>query len=137
MATHTNIHTIMDRMDQITSQQTMVPWNKLERGQKLQKLNDFALQYGAEKGFTEEQVGRLKESLKDRLNRRQLQKTKDVAYDKTAGTVTRIDCLVCNADGTFSFRNTDSVSPLVSLAPKTTRRLRVEVGTACAANNAS
>lgn len=136
MATHTNIHTIMDRMDQITSQQTMVPWNKLERGQKLQKLNDFALHYGSEKGFSEEQVGRLKESLKDRLNRRQLQKTKDVAYDKTNGTVTRIDCLVCNADGTFSFRNTDSVSPLVSLAPKTTRRLRVELG-AGVGNNAS
>ena len=106
---------------------TAVAWNKLEKAFKLQKLYEFADRYATEKTLTPEQLAALRGALKERLSRKQLQKSKDVAYDKVKGIVVRLDCLVQQADGTFTFRNTDSVSPLAALAPKT-RRLRVDVG---------
>jgi hypothetical protein len=121
----TNVESFMGRVDNLDNSEAQ-PWNKLEKAYKLQKLNAYAERYGAEHHFPEEQVARLKEALKERLGVKQLMKTKDVAYDKVRGVVTRIDCLVVHRDGTFGFRNTDSVSPLVSLAPKT-RKLRIDV----------
>jgi 50S ribosomal subunit-associated GTPase HflX len=117
---------ILDRMDTMDNP-ALLPWNKLEKAFKLQKLNEFAERFAQEKALLPEQRARLKDALKERLSRKQLQKTKDVAYDKARGMVMHIDCLVCHPDGTFGFRNTDSVSPLAALAPKT-RRSRVDVG---------
>jgi hypothetical protein len=120
-----SVESFMGRVDDLESTEKQ-PWNKLEKAFKLQKLNAFAETYGADHKLSDEQVLRLKEALKERLGVKQLMKMKDVAYDKVRGVVTKIDCLVVHKDGTFGFRNTDSVSPLLSLAPKT-RKLRVDV----------
>ena len=120
-----SVESFMGRVDDLESTEKQ-PWNKLEKAFKLQKLNAFAETYGADHKLSDEQVLRLKDALKERLGVKQLMKMKDVAYDKVRGVVTKIDCLVVHKDGTFGFRNTDSVSPLLSLAPKT-RKLRVDV----------
>jgi hypothetical protein len=96
---------------------TNLAWNKLEKTFKLKKLYDFADASAEEKGLTAETVADLKKALRERVNRKQLQKSKDVCYNKEEGRVTAIAILHFN-EGGFTFRNTDAVSPLLSLAPK-------------------
>ena len=92
-------------------------WNKLEKTFKLKKLYEYADACAEEKGLSPETVTDLKKALRERVNRKQLQKSKDVCYNKEEGKVTAIAILHFNA-GAFSFRNMDAVSPLLSLAPK-------------------
>jgi hypothetical protein len=94
-----------------------LPWNKLEKTFKLKKLYEYADFCAVEKGLSAETVADLKKALRERVNRKQLQKTKDVCYNKEEGKVTTISILHFH-EGSYSFRNTDAVSPLLSLAPK-------------------
>lgn len=96
---------------------TNLAWNKLEKTFKLKKLYEYADSCGVEKTLAPETVADLKKALRERVNRKQLQKTKDVCYNKEEGRVTAIAILHFH-EGSFSFRNADAVSPLLSLAPK-------------------
>jgi hypothetical protein len=96
---------------------TNLAWNKLEKTFKLKKLYEYADSCAVEKALAPETVADLKKALRERVNRKQLQKTKDVCYNKEEGRVTAIAILHFH-EGSFSFRNTDAVSPLLSLAPK-------------------
>ena len=93
-------------------------WNKLEKTFKLKKLYEFADRSVATNGLSETDVIALKTAFKDRINRKQLQKAKEVNYNKQTGVVEHINVLVFRAEGGFSFKNTDNASPLTALAPK-------------------
>jgi hypothetical protein len=109
----------MNTLEEIDSMEehTNLPWNKLEKTFKLKKLYEYADDCAAEKMLSTETVADLKKALRERVNRKQLQKTKDVCYNKEEGKVTAIAILHFN-ENSFSFRNADAVSPLLSLAPK-------------------
>ena len=109
----------MNSLEEIDSMEehTNLAWNKLEKTFKLKKLYDFADACAEEKALAPETVADLKKALRERVNRKQLQKTKDVCYNKEEGRVAAIAILHFH-EGTFSFRNADAVSPLLSLAPK-------------------
>ena len=109
----------MNTLEEIDSMEehTNMAWNKLEKTFKLKKLYEFADQCAVEKSLTPETTADLKKALRERVNRKQLQKTKDVCYNKEEGKVMAISILHF-VDNTFVFRNTDAVSPLLSLAPK-------------------
>lgn len=124
-ATSATMESILNRIESFDDRPQTLQWNKLGKAFQLQKLYEFADKLADDKTMPDEQRARLKEALKERLDRKRLQKADDVAYDSRQGAVTKIDCLVCHADGTFGFRNANSVSPLATLAPKT-RRLRVD-----------
>jgi hypothetical protein len=110
----------MDELDNIDSMEghSNLAWNKLEKTFKLKKLFEFADVCGQEKALTVDTLAELKKALREKVNRKQLQKSKDVAYNKEEGKVTAISILHFSAEGNFFFRNTDAVSPLLSLAPK-------------------
>ena len=95
----------------------MLPWNKLEKTFKANKLNEFVDKVGELNKFSKDTSAALKTVLKEKLNRKQLQKSKDVVYDLVAGEITNIPCLLFS-ENSFSFKQTDAVSPLTSLAPK-------------------
>jgi hypothetical protein len=95
----------------------IVPWNKLEKTYKLQKLYDFADLCADEHCLDTATRASLKTMLKERLNRKQLQKSKDVGYDKDRAVITEMTSLVLK-DGSFSFKSSENASPLLSLAPK-------------------
>jgi hypothetical protein len=92
---------------------TNVPWNKLEKTFKLGKLNSFAEQCAA---TTSCDVVALKTLLKDKLNRKCLQRGRDVDYDKASGKILNIPSLTFQGDQ-FVFKHADNMSPL-SLLPK-------------------
>lgn len=100
---------------------TNVPWNKLEKTFKLQKLNKFAdecaLKYECD-------VTALKSLLKDKLNRKCLQKGRDVEYDKQTGAITNIPSLTFQGEG-FVFKHADNVSPLALLPKNKTVKIKI------------
>ena len=95
-----------------------LPWNKLEKTFKLKKLYEFADRSAAANALSETDVAALKLAFKDRINRKQLQKAKEVNYNKQTGVVDAINVMTFRAEGGFSFKNTDNASPLTALAPK-------------------
>lgn len=56
------------------------PWTKLGNGTKLKKINQYILEFSKEKKYTPEKTSVLKRYLLSCLERKKLQKTKDVIY---------------------------------------------------------
>ena len=99
------------------------PWCKLDKTIKTKKMLEFVNEYKKKNEFTEEEEKMLIDFLKDCLDRKKLQRVKDVVYDKTTGTIKDIPGLIYTK-GTkhFTLKNIDKrISTIKSLAPKKTQ----------------
>uniref|UniRef100_A0A6C0BY32 Uncharacterized protein n=1 Tax=viral metagenome TaxID=1070528 RepID=A0A6C0BY32_9ZZZZ len=97
------------------------PWAKLDKTVKIQKLLVYAESYAKKKEYNEDEKNNLIKFLKDSLDRKKLQRVKDVIYDKMTCEVKEIPGLVYNkSNNHFTLKNLDSkrVSTLKSLPPK-------------------
>ena len=96
------------------------PWSKLDKTIKTKKLLVFAEEYKDDKKLSNEDYNSLVLFLKDCLNKKKLQRVKDVIYDKETGKVKDIPGLFHNKPKNhFTLKNVDKrVSTLKSLAPK-------------------
>jgi hypothetical protein len=97
------------------------PWSKLDKTLKIKKVVSYAETYATEKEYTEEEKTSLIKFLKDCLDRKKLQRVKDVIYDKTLGEIKEIPALSYNKSSNhFTLKNLDAkrVSTLKSLPPK-------------------
>lgn len=96
------------------------PWSKLNKTIKTQKIIEFVEQYKTSKNLNEDEKKQLLHFLKDCLDRKRLQRVKDVVYDKTTGTIKDIPSLFYNKTSkNFTLKNeTKRVSTLKSLAQK-------------------
>ena len=96
------------------------PWSKLDKTVKTKKLFVFAEIYSKEKNFTDDEKTLLCTFIKDCLDRKKLQRVKDVDYDKITGEVKMIPALTYNKGSRhFTLKNIDKrVSTLKSLPPK-------------------
>lgn len=99
------------------------PWNKLDKTVKIRKLTSFAEEYRMKNMLSKEEYEKLIAFLKDCLDRKKLQKVKDVVYDKVNGEVKDIPALHHNKNvNHFTLKNNDKhVSTTRSLAPKKVR----------------
>ncbi len=90
------------------------PWSKLEKGTKRKKLGIFADMYNTKNKEA------LKLYLYHCLERKKLQRTKDVNYDITTGKIIQIPGLAFNkTTNKYTLRKVDKKgSSLKSLAPK-------------------
>lgn len=96
------------------------PWCKLNKTIKTKKLQDYVDSYKLENNLSDDESELLLTFLKDCLDRKKLQRVKDVTYDKENGVVKDIPAL-CYIKTTkhFTLKNIDKrVSTLKSLAPK-------------------
>ena len=96
------------------------PWCKLNKTIKTKKLIDFVTIYVNENQMTDEEGKLLIIFLKESMDRKKLQRVKDVIYDKATGIVKDIPAL-CYTKATkhFTLKNIDKrLSTLKSLAPK-------------------
>ena len=84
---------------------------------------EFVEKYKSEKNLDQEEEKALLAFLKDCLDRKKLQRVKDVVYDKTNGSIKEIPSLsYTKANKHFTLKNMDKrVSTLKSLAPKKTQ----------------
>jgi len=96
------------------------PWCKLDKTIKTQKIAEFAKSYKEEKKLTDEETSLLVSFLKDCLDKKKLQRVKDVIYDKAVGIIKDIPALSYTKQTKhFTLKNIDKrVSTLKSLTPK-------------------
>ena len=96
------------------------PWSKLSKASKLKKISEYVIQYTDENKLTEEQSVELKKYLTQCLNRKKLQRMKDVVYDITTNKIKSINGLTYNkVKNKFTLKVKDKkTSTLKSLAPK-------------------
>ena len=98
------------------------PWCKLNKTSKTRKLIEFVEVYKKEKNLDENECKLLVEFFKESLDRKKLQRVKDVVYDKLNGTVKEIPALTyVKSCKHFTLKNIDKrVSTLKSLSVKKT-----------------
>ena len=96
------------------------PWSKLDKTAKLKKLFAFADSYKTENGLSEQEYVHLISFFKDCLDRKKLQRVKDVVYNKDTGEIKDIPALHHNKPTNhFTLKNMDKrVSTLRGLTPK-------------------
>lgn len=105
-------------------------WNKLNKTLKLQKLHHFSEKYGKDRNYSAKEIKLLKHFFVDALEKKKLQKTKDVVYDKSTQEILDVPGLSFNpASKKFTLRTDPKhVSTLKSLTPKrTTEKQRVVI----------
>ncbi len=99
------------------------PWSKLDKTIKTKKLIIFAENYSKDKNYETDETNMLISFLKDCLDRKRLQRVKDVDYDKMSGEIKDIPALHFNkATKHFTLKNIDKrISTLKSLSQKKVR----------------
>jgi hypothetical protein len=100
------------------------PWSKLDKTLKTKKLLVYAEIYKVEKNLDEKEYNSFIAFLKDCLDRKKLQRVKDITYDRTTGTVKDIPGLLHNKiNNHFTIKNMDKrISTIKSIAPKRTTK---------------
>jgi len=98
------------------------PWCKLNKTIKIKKFMDYIENYKIEQKLSDEETNKLTIFLKDCLNRKKLQRIKDVIYDKEKGIINDIPALTYNkVNKNFTLKNIEKrVSTLKSLPQKKT-----------------
>jgi hypothetical protein len=115
----------MDMVDKMLEQEKKTnktaPWNRLDKQEKIQKLNKYAEEYGKTLTLTITETTALKQLFLQSLERNKLTKTKEVICDKETRNIQSIPGLHFNAaTRTFLLKNMDAkrVSTIKSLTPK-------------------
>lgn len=96
------------------------PWCKLDKTIKTKKIIEFIEVYKVNNELDIEEANSLLTFLKDCLNRKKLQRVKDVIYDKENGQIKDIPALqYTKANKHFTLKNIDKrISTVKSLTPK-------------------
>jgi hypothetical protein len=96
------------------------PWCKLDNTIKMKKLACYVKTYKDINSLNDEEETHLITFFKDCLERKKLQKVKDVVYDKNTGIIKEIPALIYNkAHKHFTLKCMDKrISTLKSLPPK-------------------
>ena len=96
------------------------PWSKLDKTVKTKKLLAFAEKYRTDQILSDGEYSKLVAFFKDCLDKKKLQRVKDVVYDKDTGEIKEVPALHFNKPTIhFTLKNMDKrVSTTRSLAPK-------------------
>lgn len=96
------------------------PWSKLNKTSKLLKLKSFIVKYASSNNYTSEEEQKLSTFLIDCLDKKRLNKIKDVTYNKDAGEISAIPALVyVKINKRFTLKNNDKrTTTMKSLGPK-------------------
>jgi hypothetical protein len=96
------------------------PWSKLDKTAKIKKLAIFAENYKNNNNLSEDEYQQLVSFFRDCLDKKKLQRVKDVNYNKETGEIKDIPALHFNKPTNhFTLKNIDKrVSTLRGLTPK-------------------
>jgi len=116
-------------LDNENKQNKSESWNKLHKTTKIQKLHAFAEKHGTTHNFSAKETRQLKHFLSDSLDKKKLQKAKDIVYNKTKCEITEIPGLVFNTTtNQFTLRvDSKRISTLSSLTPKNLTQKRQKI----------
>uniref|UniRef100_A0A6C0C5X7 Uncharacterized protein n=1 Tax=viral metagenome TaxID=1070528 RepID=A0A6C0C5X7_9ZZZZ len=118
-AAKANSDNLDDFLRQETANNKNKPWSKLGRSTKLKKLDIFVTRFSNENELTEVEKKKLVIYLNESLNRKKLQRVKDVNYDVKSGSIKAIPGLQFNKDKKkFTLKRIDKKkSTMKGLAP--------------------
>ena len=83
-------------------------WGKMDKNEKLKKLLEFAQMYMIEKDLNQEKYDKLVNFLSDCVEKKRLNKTRDVIFVKKTGIIKNIPGLMVNKQNNFTIKNLDS-----------------------------
>ena len=120
VSTKKNSENLDDFLQKEKAQNKSKPWSKLGRSTKLKKLEAFVIQFAIEKEITDIEKKQLHSYLNTSLDRKKLQRVKDVNYDVKTGRIKAIPGLTYNKNKhKYTLRRVDKKkSTLKGLAPK-------------------
>ena len=104
------------------------PWCKLNKTIKVKKIADFIITYKEANNLDEDESKLLAIFLKESLDKKKLNRVKDVNYDKVTGLIKEIPALIyTKSNRHFTLKNLDKrVSTLKSLTPMKTQTKKIE-----------
>lgn len=114
------INNIDNFLDQEKKHNQKQPWCKLGNGTKIRKINVYVNEYSIKNKLNDEEKKKLKGYLKKSMERKKLQRVKDVQYDIENQKIINIPGLLYHKEkNKFTLKNLDkNSSTLKSLAPK-------------------
>ena len=118
-----NLNNLEQFLENTKTNSTNESWSKLDKTDKTRKLISFVNDtYKTKKKMSSEDSNNLIKFLKDCLDRKKLQRVKDVDYDKFTGEIKDIPALHYNKSNKhFTLKNLDKrISTLKCLPPKKT-----------------
>ena len=116
----TNLSSLDKFLENEKNNNAIEPWSKLDKTVKTKKLLAFAEKYRTEQSLSDGEYSKLVAFFKDCLDKKRLQRVKDVVYDKDTGEIKEVPALHFNKPTIhFTLKNMDKrVSTTRSLAPK-------------------
>ena len=119
----TNLDDFLEKEKQLN---VNIPWTKLDKTVKVNKINEYVDKYISDNKLTTTDSKNMRKYLKDLLDKRQLNRVKDVTYDKDKGMIVNIPSLCFNrSNKKFTMkRNEKRTSTSKCLAPKKPRKTR-------------
>jgi len=112
-------------VDMDDKQSRFLPWNKLNKSLKFKRVMDFADIFSKKENLDEFKTEQLRQMLKDKLDKKCLQRVKDVVYNQEEERIESIPALIYTQNK-YTLR-TDNISPLSSLAPKNKTIKKIEI----------
>lgn len=113
-----------DILDSESQRNSKAPWCRLNQTDKIAKLGAYASALATEKQLTDSEEEKLRAYLATALDKKRLQRARDVQYDQDTGIVRSVPALVfCGADRRFTLRRSDRRSCTTKcLGPGRTRK---------------
>ena len=94
-------------------------WGKLDKTVKIEKMNKYIDELIQKYNLSIDEISSLKEYLISCIDKKNLQKVKDIVYDKESGLIKNIPALdFNNTTRKFVLKRDKHVSTIKSLAPK-------------------
>jgi hypothetical protein len=122
-----------DNLDEILKNETdrnrKKPWSKLGRSTKIKKFHEFVDEYSKEQSLNCEEKTQLLAYLSKSLDRKKLQRVKDLTYDTKTQKIKAIPGLVFNKNKRkFTIRRVDRKrTTLKGLAPPKRRKNKIDI----------
>ena len=120
-----NSDNLLDFLNKESELNTLKPWNKLGKGTKIKKLYEYVNKYSIDHKLSQSKQESLKEYLLKCLDRKKLQRVKDITYDKNNGMIKNIPGLLFQKNK-FTIKRTDKKNnTLKGLAPTKRKKIKV------------
>jgi len=112
-----NIEDFLEKEKQLES---MLPWGKMNKHKKYQKISEYLEIFSKTNNISDKNKTELLSSVKIALNKKKLQRVKDVIYDKELGIIKNIPAFDYDKQNNIVTLKTNDrkQSTLKSLAPK-------------------
>jgi len=110
-----NLDLILDTENEKSKRES---WNRLDKNAKMHKINEYIKKITPEHKLTQEETETLKSYLSQNLDKKALQRNKDVIYTKESGILENIPTLhFNNSTRKFTLRKQSQPSALKTLGP--------------------